>query len=298
MQDVKLLEEALDVPIPARLFDTQIAWALLGAEASVSLAYIQYKVCNVRSEKGHQADDWVRRPLPASQLRYAAADVAYLPEIHRTLLDRAQAKGRVEIIEQASQDALSPEREPPAPLRTADFRNAWQLDASGQAALQFLVDWYNSLPPDERTHAPENKTLLSLAARQPGNTDALGRIKGVSRSVLSHHGAALVRGIERAVASASGEGFVPMEPPAYATYQEIGLDAWLQMMRARVCERLEVAPELVLPARLLKRMAAASLVEGVEGLERSLVGWRRALLLEALRVFCQKDPPPLESHTS
>lgn len=293
MQDVKLLTEELRIEIPQSLFDTQIAWALLGPEASVSLAYVQYKVCGVRSAKGHQADDWERRPLPNSQLRYAAADVLYLPKIYQTLSERAEQLGRRKIIEDASKDALSPEKAPPAPLRQADFRNAWQLDAQGQAALTFLIEWYNGLPQLERQYAPENKTLLALAARKPRSIDDASRIKGVSHSVLRKYGAALLSGITSATKAASSGDFVPLEPPAYATFEEIRLDAWLQSMRAAVCERLQIAPELVLPGRQMKAMMAACEVEGLAGLKASLLGWRRALVLDELSRFCEQTPPPL-----
>lgn len=293
MQDVKLISDELRVRPPEALFDTQIAWALLGPESSVSLAYVNYKVCGVRSAKGHQSDDWVRRPLPPSQLEYAASDVLYLPAIFGELEARAHALGRSGIVQQASHDNLNPERDPPSPLRMENFRNAWQLDREGQAALTFLIDWYNELPPEGRANAPESKTLLAVAARLPGSEDALGRIKGVSPGVVRRHGAELVRGLSRAGREAQGTDYVPLEPPPYASFEEIRLEAWLHQLRAEVCAQLGVAPELVLPSRLLKHMQAAALVEGPSAIATSLRGWRSELLAEAVDAFCKRVPPPL-----
>ena len=98
-QDVRLLLSRLRMERPPRLFDTQIAWALLGPEHSVSLAYLQYRLLGLRSSKPHQADDWLRRPMSDSQLEYAASDVAHLPALHRELLLRAHAHERETIIE-------------------------------------------------------------------------------------------------------------------------------------------------------------------------------------------------------
>lgn len=293
LQDVDLITRGMKISPPERLFDTQIAWALLSPESSVSLAYLQFKLLGLRSEKGHQADDWVRRPLQASQLRYAASDVDYLPAMTKLLLDAAHEKGRAEIIYAASKDTLNPLREPPAPLSLSSFRNAWQLSAPSQAALRYLMEWYNGLSASERHKAPETKALLSVAGRCPEDVGALGRIKGVPKALLRDHGATLVAGIKRSVAEAKSGDFVPLDPPPYATYAEIGLDAWLAQYRAELSIELGFAPEFVLPGRLMKRIQAGVCQLGAEGLFESLVGWRRDLLIEKSVQFCETSPPPV-----
>src|SRR5262249_54911670 len=70
LQDVELLLARFEQKSPPALFDTQVAWGLLGPEASVSLAFLQFRVLGIRSSKGYQADDWLRRPLPRAQLEY------------------------------------------------------------------------------------------------------------------------------------------------------------------------------------------------------------------------------------
>src|SRR5688572_29900282 len=74
-QDVDLITASLRMESRPRVFDTQVAWALLSVEHSVSLAYLQYQVLGIRGGKGYQVDDWKRRPLPPAQLSYAASDV-------------------------------------------------------------------------------------------------------------------------------------------------------------------------------------------------------------------------------
>lgn len=293
LQDVELITRGLKISAPERLFDTQIAWGLLSPESSVSLAYLQFKLLGLRSEKGHQADDWVRRPLQASQLRYAASDVDHLPPMTNLLLLRAQEKERTEIIYAASKDTLSPLREPPAPLTLGSFRNAWQLSPQSQAALRYLMEWYNGLSMSERGRAPEPKSLLSIAGRCPEDVGALGRIKGVPNGVVRDHGASLVAGIKRALAEAKSGDFVPLDPPPYATFEEIALDAWLAQYRSKLSIELGFAPELVLPGRLMKRIQAGVLELGAEGLFESLVGWRRDLLIEKSAQFCDESPPPV-----
>lgn len=294
LQDVQLLVERLQLEPPELLFDTQVAWGLLTAESSVSLAYLQYKVLGKRSNKAHQADDWTRRPLPTSQLAYAAADVAHLPALREALGEQARRLGREAIVHRASLDLLQPTREPLAPLSLESFRNAWQLEPRQQAGLRYVISWYNGLTPAQREAVPETKTLLSIASRLPDSPDVLGRIKGVSPRFVQRAGRELVAGLGRAASEARSEDFVPIEPVPYATFEEIRLDAWLAVARAEVCARLQAAPELVLPGRLLKSMRAAAVEAGTGAAALDgISGWRRELVEEAFQQFCQDHPAPL-----
>ncbi len=293
-QDVHLLVDYLRIPAPAKLFDTQIAWALLGPEGSVSLAYLSFKLLGLRSSKAHQADDWTRRPLGPSLLAYAASDVAHLGELRDILGERARKLGREHIMREASYDTLAPVREPPPPLTLESFRNAWQLEPPNQAALRYIIDWYNQLSREDKERAPETKTLLSVASRLPESVDALMRIKGVPRGFAERKGGPFVTAMRKAAQAARAEDFVPIDPPPYATFEEIRLDAWLGLARAEVCATLEAAPELVLPGRLLHRMRDAALEGGRgEAALDALTGWRKELTGPAFLDFCKEKPAPL-----
>ena len=289
-QDVMLLGERLKLRTRPRVFDTQIAWSLSTVEHSVSLAYAQFRALGLRGTKAHQADDWVRRPLPPSQLAYAAADVEHLPELYRFLNQRLTDLGRVDLVPIASAESVWTEPAPPSVLSLESFRNAWQLDHRGQAALRYLIQWFNGLPEREREQAPENKTLLSLAGRLPSSVDDLQRIKGVPRSWSRELAQTLVTGLTRAAQAADHNGFVPIDPPAYATKQELALDGFLAAARASVCVSLEVAPELALPARIMKILRGHVLTHGATHLGEALDGWRRLLLSEPLATFANEFP--------
>lgn len=292
-QDVALLMSRLGLRSPPRLFDTQVAWALLGPEYSVSLSYLQYRVLGIRSGKAHQADDWKRRPLPESQLAYAAADIEHLPALRKILGERAASLGRAELVHLASVDTAWPEPEPPGPLALESFRNAWQLEVQNQAALHALIEWYNALAPADQKRAPESKTLLSIAARLPRTLDELSRIKGVSRGFLQEHGAKVVRDMVHAADQARAADHVVIEPPPYATFQEIRLEAWLTLARAEICAGLSVAPELALPARVLRPLKLVLLLtQDLEAAAVHLRGWRETLLKDAFLNFARRHPLP------
>lgn len=292
LQDLALIQERLHVPAPRRLFDTQVAYALVSAESNVALAYLRFQLLGTRSGKAHQADDWLSRPFSESQLKYAASDVDDLPALTEILLKRADAKDRRELVFEASREALEPSREPHAPLTLENFRNAWQLGPKSQAGLRYLIDWHNALSSDEKQYAPDLKTLLALAARLPENANALSRIKGVSPGVLKRHGAALASGMTKAAAQATGADFVPIDPPPYATFGDIRRDAWLGLLRAEVCAALEVSPDQVLPQRVVRELKAKLQAGGTARLSEALRGYRQRLLGEAVDAFCERCPAP------
>lgn len=291
-QDVPLLLGRLNLRELPPLFDTQVAWALLGPEYSVSLAYLQYRVLGVRAGKAHQADDWKRRPLPASQLEYAASDVRYLPQLRDLLGERLSLLGREPMALEASREVLAAATEPAARLSLDSFRNAWQLDPKNQAALRFLLDWHNALGPAERSRAPEPKVLLSIATRLPLTLAELVRLKGVPRGWAERHGQHLISGLTRASATADAGQFVEIEPPPYATVQDIRLEAWLQSARAEICAHVQVAPELAFPGRVLRQMRQLIVENGdVHAGALALQGWRKQLLSTDYLLFCSEHAP-------
>lgn len=294
-QDVLLLMEALQLKDIPAIFDTQIAWGLLSPEPSVSLAYLQYKLLGLRTAKAHQADDWKRRPLPQSQLDYAASDIAHLPELRQLLTERLSQKQREQVVLDASRDALVPTEDPLPDLSLDSFRNAWQLDPPSQAALRAILSWYNKLPHNKKVSTPVPKTLLAIASRLPETVQDLARIKGVPPNWCKRYGAELVTLMNQAAAATQSADFIPIDPPAYATFEEIRLDAYLATLRAEVCTELVVAPELVMPTRVLRRLRQGLLSAGKAGAARELEGWRYHLCSETIQAYLTEHPPPLLS---
>ncbi len=291
--DVDLVQHALGSERRPRVFDTQVAWSLLGPEHSVSLAYLVYRLLGKRSAKGHQTDDWMKRPLQLGQLAYAASDVAVLPAMATLLEERLAAVSRTEIARLASAEQLWPQREPAPKLELEQFRNAWLLGPREQACLLALIDWFNELPDEQRAAAPETKVLLAIAARAPANLEQLERLRGVPPRWAAHHGPTLLTRMQRAAASTTTGAFRPLEPVPYATFEEVRIDAWLQCARAELCSRLGVAPELGLPARVMKRLRTVMIAEGDElELSSLLEGWRHTLFAPLLRQWVASHPVP------
>jgi hypothetical protein len=175
-------------------------------------------------------------------------------------------------------------------LSLDSFRNAWQLEASGQAVLIQLMDWYNQLPSHDAA-ALQPKTLLAIASRCPQNMGELRRLKGVSPRVTERHGVEIIRRIKTGSTLASDTRFTEIAPPPYATFPELRLDAWLDFARAEICARVGIAPEVALPAKLLRRIRATILRTGShESGGDELLGWRRELLGSAYAELAKGAP--------
>jgi ribonuclease D len=92
-QDLELVYQ-LTGGLPARVFDTQIAAALLGYGDNTGYADLVRQVLGVALDKSQTRTDWRQRPLSSAQLAYAANDVRHLPALAVALEARLLACGR------------------------------------------------------------------------------------------------------------------------------------------------------------------------------------------------------------
>lgn len=276
-QDAAWIVEAARIGARPRVFDVQVGWGLMGPEYPAGLAYLQYRLLGIRSSKEHQAGDWLARPLSPGQVDYAAKDVEHLPALREKVAAGLEERGRLDLIHEVSAETVFPP--PPEPLSLDDFRNAWQLDAAGQAALRFLIDWHNGLTPAEKKEAPAPRVFLSIASLLPETGEELGRVKGVWFDWARRHGDAFTGKLIRASASARAADFRLLDPPPYDSFERIVAEGWIRKAAAETCAEAGVAPELAFPGRLLKAMTKAVLEKGrKEAAAELLTGWRERLL--------------------
>src|SRR5262249_48948952 len=89
LQDIEPVVRILNRPA-ANVFDTQIAAGLAGMTYPLSLSKLVYELVGYKLGKGLTFSHWDQRPLSASQLRYAADDVRYLPAARAELARRLE----------------------------------------------------------------------------------------------------------------------------------------------------------------------------------------------------------------
>lgn len=295
-QDIPLLRHALGLTDVPQLFDTQIAWGLASPEPAASFSYLNFKLLGLRSSKQHQGDDWLRRPLTHSQIAYAAHDVETLPSLHSRLRERLVELGRESLATVACRDILCAPEDSWEPLSIESFRNAWQLEAAGQRALHDLIEWYNSMGPEERRHAPEPKLLWSLANRLPKSLETLRQVRGLPRNLASSYQQRILS-IMRSTERAASHEAPLLLPPPYATFERLQLDAWLEYVRCVACAKAQVAKELVLGGQRLRKLRDVVSKNGLEAFGPAVLAeimgqWRAELLGDALRWAATRIEPP------
>jgi ribonuclease D len=264
----------------ADIFDTMVAGQFLGLP-ELGLASLLERFFGIPPGPSRQKDDWAERPLSPEQEFYAAEDVRHLIPLRERLLQELAARGRRAWVEEECQALAAI----PAAHRVFDpedyvrVKGARDLDGRGLAVLRELYvareAWAREggRPPFK---VLGNEPLVRLAARRPRAREGLQSIPGCSPRVVQRYGdgilAAIVRGdaVPEAELPTYPRARKPRVPPAVQRRIE-ALTRW----RAAAAERLGLDPGLLLPRRLVERLAEEARgdgesLRGIEGLRR----WR------------------------
>lgn len=276
----------------ARVFDTSIAARFLGGR-SLGLDVLLQTYLAVTLPPSRQKDDWSARPLTATQLAYAAADVRHLFALKTRLVDELAACGRLAwVLEECAALAAQP-----APDRVDDgtaylgVKGARDLPPRQLGVLRAL--WMRR---DELARAADRppfkivpeSTLLELARSSPRDPSALREVPGVTPRVRARWGDALLEAIEAACRLPEDalprleRRSRPVVPGAVSRRIEA-----LRRWRGKATERVGLEPGVLLPNRLIGAIAEAgprSLDDlvAIEGVRRWRVESFGAEILAAL----------------
>ncbi|WP_397571993.1 ribonuclease D [Silanimonas sp.] len=269
-EDLVAFRHALGV-LPKTLYDTQIAAAFAGLGPGVGYQSLVKTLLGVELPKAETRSDWLRRPLSAQQLEYAADDVRHLHAAVAALDEKLQHRGHREraladmarMLENARED-----RDDPQPH--LGMRPAAQFDRLSQARLRRLLRWRDRMAREKdlpKRWLLDNEVALTLARRPPSTPQALAAVLESARSAkrLQDQIAELL-----AAPMDDDEATMPL-----ATDNERADRARLKALQAVVAER---AAALDLPEGLVcaRRHLESFLVDGQW--PAALHGWRREVL--------------------
>ncbi len=270
------------------MFDTGIAARLLG-DTEVGLQALVRNELGVELSKGSQRDDWSKRPLTAKQEAYALADVAHLMELAARLTDRLAEAGRTEW---AREEFAALASLPPAQKRISpdDFRRikgSAKLSRRQQAVLRELYLWREERAatadrPPFKIVGPE--ILLAMAEQPPTSVDEVAHVLSSyrqQRGQIEIVFAAIQRGLEL-----SEDELPTREPGERTTFSASARRrvAALRTWRDDQAKESHVDPSIVLPTRLIERIALAEPrtldeLAAIEGMRRwRVTEWGQALL--------------------
>lgn len=184
---------------PSPLFDTQRAAAFLGFGFSMSYLNLVLKLMDIVLEKSETRSDWLRRPLSADQILYAALDVAHLPDLYTELKGRLQQKGYFDYF-RSDCDQLSlvaKNAEDPAVWEEIylGMGAAWRMNREQLGVLKRLCVWREQTARSRdklRTWIARDADLIELAEKRPADRAQLGQIKDISRNLQHQDSSAIL----------------------------------------------------------------------------------------------------------
>ena len=265
--------------VPAPVFDTQVAAALLGLPPQAGYAELVARQLGHSIDKGQTRTDWSRRPLSAAQLAYAADDVHHLLQLHSELALALEARGRSTW--HAGECAAL---ENPALYRTEPgdawrrFKGLGRLRPQEQSVARALAAWREerALASDKpRGWILTDEAVLALATLAPTTMAELEQVRTLPPGVARKRGDELLELIR--TAREAGEGEAPWQVPQRPTPEQTRLIAQLQQRLRDVAAALGVSPEV-----LATRRDVEAMVFGKPEESPLLRGWRREVIGEPL----------------
>lgn len=270
----------------AGLFDTMIAARFLGLPA-VGLQAVAQSELGVALSKDSQKDDWSRRPLTPTQERYARDDVRHLHTLQARLAERLSELRRLAWVQEECDAvaALPPTRRKSEPDAWQKIKGIRQLPPRAREVVKHVVAWREAVA--EETDVPafrilNTESLFALAKNPPRDEAALRAVRAIWPR-WRRYAPDLLAAVQQGVATPdSALSAIPSSPrpPQVAPETKKRIDA-LRAWRTKEAERLALDISIVLPQRLLERVAeanprSAEALARIEGLRR----WR----VEALGV--------------
>ncbi len=276
----------------AGLFDTMIAARFLGLPA-VGLQAVAQSELGIALSKDSQKDDWSRRPLTPTQERYARDDVRHLHALRARLADRLAEQGRLSWVQEECDavGALPAAQRRSEPDAWQKIKGIRQLPPRAREVVKHVVAWREAVA--EETDIPafrilNTEALFALAKSPPRDEAALHAVRAIWPR-WRRHAPALLAAVARALAvpdaALSALASTP-RPPQVPPETKRRIDA-LRAWRAKEAERLGLDIAIVLPQRLLEKVAEAhprsiADLERIEGLRRWRASALGASLLPAL----------------
>ena len=276
-EDLEVFAHWLGV-LPAPLFDTQRAAALLGLGSGLSYRALVAEFYDIDIPKDETQSDWLQRPLSTAQAEYAALDVSYLHPIGLQLQERAADMGRMAWI---LEDGARMRPGGKAPI--TKFKNAYRLAPDRQRVLSALVEWREAEARERdrpRSWILSDKVLTALARTLPASVKALSRVEDMPQGLVRRAGDKLVALMSAAIEGSDDEVPADIVPPLSSAERKLlgGLSDHLR----GIAEGMDVPPEVLMPKadleQLIRLQAEPSLV-----LPDAWGGWRATQVVEPLR---------------
>ena len=208
-QDLEIFYHLGNGALPAPVFDTQIAAAVLGMGDQLGYARLVEALLGITLDKSQSRTDWSRRPLSTAQLEYAIDDVRHLRDVYQALRTQLDQLGRMKWLEKPFQKLVDPS------TYAVDPQSSWErvkglqvLKPYQLAILREIAAWREerALQKDiPRRWILSDEILLDMARMQPDTPSGLSHIRGLSDEQIERNGSEWLVGIARGKAIPKSE---------------------------------------------------------------------------------------------
>ncbi len=261
----------------SRLFDTQIAASFAGLGAGLGYQRLVRELTGIELPKAETRSDWLRRPLSARQLDYAAQDVVHLPTLHRELAARLEQRGYAAWFAEDCARMLERARNrDPDPQPQLGLRGAADWPRERQALLRRILLWRDATArviDRPRSWLLDDAHALDFSARPPSSPEELAERGRGQRALRGTQRVELLDVLSRALTADEFE-FMPI-PRAPGT-QEKQLIATMKQAVATRAGALDLPDGLLCSRRHLESLLAT------RQWPTALEGWRREVLYDTL----------------
>lgn len=278
-EDIEVFQHALGI-VPAPLYDTQIAAAVLGVGYSIGYQNLVSHYLDISLPKDQTRSDWLARPLSKEQLNYAALDVIHLLQVYEAQMENLLDSPRHEWVLTES-DAMGVDI--PTLVAPEDsykrVKGLWQFDRRQLNLLQVLFAWRESTAREEnlpRNRVVDEKALISIVRDGLNERAALQRKAGMSPRQVRKYGDQILF----LVAEAKRLPDADCPPRVLRTDTPVASSKLkkLRKVLADEAEKLQIAPELLTRRRDLEQLIRSEDASGRYSLPDELKGWREEVI--------------------
>lgn len=187
--------------LPTPLFDTQIAGQFLNKGKVSGFGALVEQELGIVLDKGEARTNWLKRPLTAKQLTYAANDVKYLLPLYHKLNEQLTERGLAQYnLAEAALKVTQKQQAKNTEQLFLDFGTAWQLSPRQLAVLQSLAKWRLELAQKKDLalgFVAKDATLITLAQKQPKSLSQINQLQDINPHELRVHGKAFLKCIQQ-----------------------------------------------------------------------------------------------------
>lgn len=273
-QDIEVVYQSTG-RMPASVYDTQVAMALLGFAPQLGYAALVKELFGKELPKTHTRADWSKRPLSEAMLEYAADDVEFLLEAHVLLNERLAALGRADWAHEDSMLLLDRSLYDIDAASAVDrLKGAAKLRGRARRAAVALASWreQRAMKSDRpRRWILKDNVVIDIALKNPLDEQALAAIDDMPVATVRRSGQQILETLR--AAEDGDDSYVPGTAP---DDQQKAMLKEMQRVVSTTAAGLGISAEIIAPRK--------ELVAAINGdhKTRMFTGWRNALVGEPL----------------